>query len=173
MVKRLGPKPTHGSQHVPSLSRLAGMTIAVTMIAALGAAGCGSSSKSSSKSTTTSTPAITKADFLAKANAICKKGNKLNDAAASKLGKSPSKAQITAFVKSTNVPSIQAQITAVRALGAPSGDKATVTKFLDLAQADLNKIKSNPALVAGKTNQFANFAKIAHPYGLKACAKNS
>ena len=172
-MKRLCPKSDFAGRDVPAPGRLARIAIAALLIAALGAAGCGSSSKSSSKSTTKSTPGITKADFLAKGNAICKKGNKVTNAAGSKLGKSPSKAQIIAFVKSTEVPSIQAQITAVRALGAPSGDQATVTKFLDLAQADLNKIKSNPAVVAGKTNQFANFAKIAHPYGLKACARNS
>src|SRR5437763_7826577 len=116
--------------------RLCPMAIAALAIAVLGAAGCGSSSKSS-KSTTTSTPAISKADFVAKANAICAKGNKVTAAAGKKLGKSASKAQVTALVKGTDVPSIQAQITGVRALGAPSGDEATVKKFLDLAQADL------------------------------------
>jgi hypothetical protein len=155
MVKRLCPKST--------------IAIAALVIATLGAAGCGSSSKS----TTTSTPALTKADFLARGNAICTNGNKVTDAAASKLGKSPSKAQVVASVKSTTVPSIQAQITAIRALGAPSGDEATVTKFLDLAQADLNKIKSNPAVLFSNVNSFADFAKIAHPYGLTACAKSS
>jgi hypothetical protein len=173
MLKRLRPKPTFATQEAPVASRLARIAIAALLIGALSAAGCGSSSKSSSKNPTTSTPAITKAEFLAKGNAICTNGNKRTYAAAAKLGKSPSKAQIIAFVESTNVPSIQSQINAIRALGAPSGDEATVTKFLDLAQSDLNKIKRNPALVAANTKPFANFAKIAHPYGLKACAKNS
>ena len=129
---------------------------------------------SSSKSTSsTATTAITKAEFLAKANAICTLGNAQINAAGAKLGKNPSQAQITAFAKSTDVPSMQAQINAIRALGAPSGDQATVTNMLNLAQADLNKVKSNPALLTGNTSPFADFAKIAHPYGLRACAQNA
>jgi hypothetical protein len=153
--------------------RLAAIAIAMLTIAALGVAGCGSSSKSKSKSKTTTAPAITKAAFVSKANAICTKGNKVTNAAGAKLGKHPTKAQLTAYAKTVAVPSIQLQISAVKALGAPSGDEATVNKMVTLAQADLNKLKSNPALLTGKIDQFADFAKIAHPYGLKACDKNS
>ena len=91
-----------------------------------------------------------------------------------KLSKNPTKAQITAVVKTTTAPSIQAQINGIRALGAPSGDQATVTNMLNLAQADLNKVKSNPAsLATGGASPFADFAKVAHPYGLTACAQNA
>ena len=69
---------------------------------------------------------------------------------------------------------IQTQIDQVKALGAPSGDEATVSNFLGLAQADLNKLKSDPTILhAGKSDPFADFAKVAHPYGLTACAPNS
>ena len=71
------------------------------------------------------------------------------------------------------MPSIQAQINGIRSLGAPSGDEATVTNMLNVAQADLNKIKADPTLLVGKQDQFANFAKIAHPYGLTRCAPSS
>lgn len=167
MPKPLRPKLSFANKDVPLPSRLTGMAIAATLIAGLGAAGCGSDSKSTSSST--STTAITKAEFLAKANAICTKGNKQTDAAGAKLGENPSPAQITAVVKNTDVPAIQTQIDGIRALGAPSGDEATVTNLLNLAQADLNKVKSNPALLAGESDPFADFAKIAHPYGLEAC----
>ena len=76
--------------------------------------------------------------------------------------------QVAAVVKGTFVPMIEAQITGIRALGVPSGDQATVTSMLHLVQADLTKLKSHPALVA--TNVFGDFAKVAHPYGLTACA---
>jgi hypothetical protein len=145
------------------------MAIVAMLIVGLGAAGCGSSSSSS----TTSTTAITKTEFLAKGNAICATGNKVLNAVGSKLGKSPTQAQITAAVKTAYVPSIQAQINGIRALGAPAGDEATVTNMLDLAQADLNKIKSDPTLLVSKSDPFANFAKVAHPYGLTRCAAGS
>jgi hypothetical protein len=167
-VNRLRSKPTLAGNIVVFPRRLPAMAIAAMLIAALGAVGCGSSS-----STTTSTTAITKTEFLAKGNAICAKGNKELNAVGAKLGKSPSQAQVTAAVNSSYVPSIQAQIDGIRALGAPAGDEATVTNMLDLAQADLNKIKGDPTLLVSQNDPFANFAKIAHPYGLTQCAAGS
>jgi hypothetical protein len=171
MPQPLHPKLTSVNPDVRLPRLLKGAAIAGTLIVGLAAAGCGSSSSSSKSTSSTTTPAITKAAFLAKANAICTAGNKLSNAAGAKLGKSPSQAQVVASVKSVDVPSIQSQIDGIRALGAPAGDQATVTNMLNLAQADLNKVKSNPAVLSGTT--FADFAKIAHPYGLKACAPNS
>ena len=141
--------------------------VAATLVVGL-AVGCGSSNSSSS---TASTAAPSKPAFLA--NAICKQGSQKQQAAQSALGKEPSQAQVTTYVSNSFAPNVQAQIDGVRALGAPSGDQATVTNMLDIAQADLDKVKSNPALLTGNTDQFANFAKLAHPYGLTACAPNS
>jgi hypothetical protein len=42
--------------------------------------------------------------------------------------------------------------------------------MLDVAQTDLNQVKSDPEMLDEKT--FTNFAKLAHPYGLTACAPN-
>jgi hypothetical protein len=134
------------------------------LLAALGAAGCGGSS--STKSTTTT--AITKAEFVAKANAICGSADPALSAAGAKLATHPTPATIASVVKNTYVPSVEAQITGIRALGTPTGDQATVTRMLQLVQADLNKIKSHPGLIT--TDVFGDFAKVAHPYGLTACA---
>jgi len=162
------------NQNVPLPSRLTAAAIAAAVIVGLAAGGCGSSSSSSKSTGGTATTAVTKPQFLAKANAICTQGNKQTDAANAKLGKNPTQAQIAAVLKTATVPSIQAQIDGIRALGAPSGDQATVTNMLNLAQADLNKVKSNAALLtAGGASPFADFAKVAHPYGLKACAANA
>ncbi len=143
------------------------MAVGATLIVGL-AVGCGSSSS------TTSTTALSKSSYLAKANAICKAGDEKQQAAQTALGKNPSQAQVTAYVTGTQVPNIQSQIDQVKALGAPSGDEAVVNKYLATAQADLNKIKSDPSLAYnGKTDPFADFAAIAHPYGLTGCAPNS
>ena len=42
-------------------------------------------------------------------------------------------------------------------------------RLLVLVQADLNKIKKNPILMA-TTDAFGDFAKVAHTYGMTACA---
>ncbi|MGH2967347.1 MAG: hypothetical protein ACRDMH_18465 [Solirubrobacterales bacterium] len=162
---------------IHSSTRQHGLTVGVAIVMALflgfAAIGCGNSTSGSTSTTTTSTTAISKAQFLVKANAICTLGNKTLNKVGAKLGNNSSQAQITAAVRTAYVPSIQAQINGIRSLGAPSGDEATVTNMLNIAQADLNKIKADPTLLVGKQDQFANFAKIAHPYGLTRCAPSS
>jgi hypothetical protein len=165
MTKLFRPELTLATKKIPPPGRLGGMVIAGMLMVGLGVAGCGGGS-SSTKST--ATIVITKAEFVAKANAICGRADPVLSGAGARLASHPSRAQIAAMVKGTYVPSIEAQIAGIRALGVPSGDQVAVTSMLRLVQADLNKIKSNPALVA--TDVFADFAKLAHPYGLTACA---
>jgi hypothetical protein len=142
------------------------MAIAPSVAVALIAAGCGDSTSTTSRPT--STPALTKADFVSQANAICSDGNAVTDAA----GSSSSPAQINDVVTNTIVPSIQGQIDAIQALAAPSGDETTVSNMLSLAQADVDKLKNDPGLIA-EQSLFADFAKVAHPYGLTSCAPDS
>jgi hypothetical protein len=165
MIRIFPTDPTLASKGIPRHGLLGGMVIAGMLMVGLGVAGCGGSASS-----TKATPAaaITKAEFVAKANAICGKADPVLSEAGAKLASLRTEAQIAAVVKGTYVPSIEAQITGIRALGTPSGGQATITSMLKLVQADLNKLKNNPPLVA--TDVFADFAKVAHPYGLTACA---
>jgi hypothetical protein len=169
MTRLSRPKMTITSGRSPRPARLHRLAILGSLVASLGAAGCGSSSTTSTK--TAAVPAITKAELVAKGNAICTTGNGPPLAAAAKLAGHPSPAQVGAIVQNTYVPSIEAQIRAISALGVPPGEQAQITKMLGLAQADLNKLKRNPALVA--TDVFGGFARAAHPYGLTACAPTS
>jgi len=139
--------------------------LASTLILALAAAGCGSSGSGSK-----APPAavVTKAEFVAKANAICGAADPALSAATAKLAALRNRAQIAAFVKGTYVPSVEAQIAGIRALGVPPGGQAAVTSMLRLVYDDLGRLKRDPELVA--TDVFADFAKVAHPYGLTACA---
>jgi hypothetical protein len=171
-------KPMSPNVHIPSSrSRGAVAGIAVTVAVGLVGAGCGSSS--STTASTAAKPALTKAQFLAQGNAICAQGNQKSAAAAKALEKvvgnhAPTQAQITAYVNGVFVPLIQTQIDQIKALGAPSGEQATVTRMLDVAQTDLNTVKSNPAaLVSNNSHPFANFAQLAHGYGLTACASKA
>jgi len=153
--------------------RFRGGLIVGALILLLGLAGCGSSSSSSS--TTSSVPAtgITKADFVKRANAICVKGNAESKAAAAKLGANPSEGQIVTFVRSTEVPAVQAQIEAIRALGAPPGDGAKIAKMLALAEHAVKEVKIQPTVISSGIDVFAGFAQIAHPYGLTSCSPRS
>jgi hypothetical protein len=143
------------------------IAVAATLAVGLMAAGCGSASKTN---TTSTTAALSKPEFLAQGNAICAQGNQTLGAAEKALGKQPSEAQFKAYIADTFAPTVQKQIDGIRALAAPSNDQASITNMLDVAQTDLNQVKSNPAILNEKT--FTNFAKLAHPYGLTACAPN-
>lgn len=149
-----------------------GMAVGGLLITALIAGGCGSSSSSSNSTAATVTGPVTKAAFVAKANAICVKGTIQTEKAGSSLGNNPTEQEAAVAVPAKFVPAVQAQIDELKALSVPSGEQATVTNMLDLAQADLNKVKSDPKL-AFETKTFADFATVAHAYGLKSCAPRS
>ena len=144
-----------------------GMMLAATLTLVLVAAGCGSKS-------TSTTPKLTKAEFLAKGNAICKKGNEQINLAANKAfpkskGK-PSQAQLIKFATSRIIPSVQSQINGVKALGAPKGDEAKVSAIITTAQAALDRGKQDPALLlSSKRDPFAKSNKLAKAYGLTVC----
>jgi hypothetical protein len=155
----------------PPPHKLTGVAALAAMLAfGLVVGGCASSKSSTSTSATTA--ALSKPQFLVQGNAICARGNRQLGAADKALGNQPSKAQISAFVASTFAPNIQTQIDGLRALGAPASDQATVSNMLDTAQTDLDKIKNDPVLLASGAG-FTDFAHLAHPYGLTACAPSS
>jgi hypothetical protein len=144
--------------------------LAASLALVLVVAGCGSSSKSTSS---TATPTITKAEFLKKGNAICKKGNREINQGAHKFfgkGKKPGHGAMIKFATGTLIPSVQRQISGVKALGAPKGDEAKVKEIVTTAQAALDRGKKDPnLLVSNKRDPFAKSNKLTKAYGLKAC----
>ena len=151
------------------------MAVAAVLAVGLAAAGCGSSSESKSMSSaptsTATTAALSKPMFLAKGNAICKRGNREINAEGRRLftkNRRPTRAQVMKFAQSA-IPIIQRELNGVRALPAPAGHQATVKKVVDTAQKDLDKVKANPALLGGKADPFKDANKLARAYGLTAC----
>jgi hypothetical protein len=150
-----------------------GLAFAAILSMCLVAAGCGSSNNNNSS---TSTAALTKAEFLKKGNAICKKGNQAINKAAQQTfgprnGPKPSQSQVNDFATKTLIPNIQEQITAIKALPPPSGDEAKVTKITDDAQAALDKAKQDPSLLTGNgPDPFKQVNVETKAYGLTACA---
>jgi hypothetical protein len=158
------------------------LALTAALVICLGAAGCGSGannghpggSEQNSTVPTTTGDQLTKmlskkAGFLAKANEICKSASRRQNAAARRdfASNYPTPAQIISFTRNTALPSIRNQIKALVSLGAPS---VPVTRMVNVAQQDLEKVSSNPALLASTRDPFANFKKLAHSYGLIDCA---
>ncbi len=154
-----------------------GLAVIAALVVGFCVAGCGSSSDSTSTETTA---AISKAEFVARGNAVCAKGEKAQEAEINayvkKRGlenKRPSKAQEAELVETVLLPNIQSQIDGVKALGAPSGEEQQVSSALELSQQTLEKIEANPELAFGKKDIFAAAGKQLHALGLKECAPKS
>jgi hypothetical protein len=153
-----------------------GAAFVVALFVGVCVAGCGSSSSTS----TETTAAISKAEFVAKGNAVCARGEKAQEAEINayvkKNGlekKEPTKAQEAEIVETVFAPNIQSQIDGVKALGAPSGEEQQVSSALELSQQTLERIEANPELAFGKKSPFAAAGKQLHALGLKECAPNS
>ncbi len=153
-----------------------GLGVSVALIVGVCAAGCGSGSST----TTETTAAISKAEFIAKGNAICVKGEKAQEAEINAYvkkhnleNKKPTKAEQAEMAETVFVPNIQSQIDAVTALGAPSGEEQQVKSAIEISQQTLDRGKANPALFFSNENIFAAAGKQLHALGLAACASNS
>ena len=140
----------------------------IVAVLAVGVAGCGGGDDTTEVETTA---ALSKSEFVTQANQICREGNMETDAAFENFDNETSKAEAETVIEDTFVPSVQRQIDEIRDLGAPEGDEAKVDHMLDLAQADLDRVAEEPGIVLDgeDVDQFADFAKIGHPYGLTEC----
>jgi hypothetical protein len=154
-----------------------GLAVMVALVVGVCVAGCGSSNNSTSTETTAT---ISKAEFVAKGNAVCVKGEKAQEteinAYVKKHGlenKKPTTAQQAELVETVFAPNIQSQIDGVKALGAPSGEEQQVSSALELSQQTLEKVEANPELVFGNKNPFVAAGKQLHALGLTKCAPNS
>jgi hypothetical protein len=143
-------------------------TILVAAAVALAgiAAGCGDDNNDS---TTSAAETISKADFVAKANQICKQGNADIDQAGKQLPHNLNEAQLEDFASSTLVPKVQSQIDGVKALGAPAGEEAQVNKLLATVQADLDQLKADPSKIKDD-HLFDDSDQQAKALGLNECA---
>jgi len=156
---------------------ICGLVLMAALIVGVCVAGCGSSSDSTSTETTAT---ISKAEFVAKGNAVCVKGEKAQEAEINAYvkkhgleNKKPTTAQQAELVETVFAPNIQSQIDGVKALGAPSGEEQQVSSALELSQQTLEKVEANPELVFGNKDAFAAAGKQLHALGLKKCAPNS
>jgi len=144
-------------------SRLSGgLLLTAALSIGVVAAGCGGGDDN-----------LTKAEFQAQANAICKKGNKEIVAAEKTVftqkGQAPSKAAFDEFANGTLIPSVQSQIDGINDLNPPSADEDKVNAITDEAQAALDKVKQDPHQLAG-SDPFKKANQLAKDYGLNECA---
>ncbi len=151
-----------------NLTLMAGAALAVGLIAA----GCGSDGNddASSSTGTEASAALTKAEFVTQADAICQQGNDELDAATASFDKNTSQAEFEAFATDTLAPNVQSQVDQIDALVPPAADQEQVDAILSAAQDGVDQIKADPgALENGDPLAKAN--KLAADYGLKVCGQ--
>ncbi|MGA8217140.1 MAG: hypothetical protein WB771_01120 [Solirubrobacterales bacterium] len=130
-------------------------------------AGCGGSSDSS-----TTTAALSKSEFVAKADAICERGDKRIEAAAERyLGPGrPTRAQFVRFANAAVVPQTQQIVDGIRALDPPADVADTVDQMIADAQSVNDRLKADPEELASSEDPFADVNRLAKEAGLDACA---
>lgn len=148
--------------------------IVAAVAAALLIAGCGGGSGSDS------TSSISKEEFIAKADAICKKGNeRMEDDLYRFLRKSrvngtlrkPSVEDNEKFIITVLTPNLRREIKEVKALGAPAGDEDRVDAIVAALEEGLETAEDKPETVAAGTSDivFGIASRLAGEYGLETC----
>jgi hypothetical protein len=139
--------------------------VAGVLAAALVVAGCGSSDSS-----------ISKAEFVKKADAVCKKGEEEVQkdfgtfAKKHENVKKPTEADYAELVDAVLVENVEAEVNDIRALGAPEGDEKEVEAMLEAREESIEKAQDNPkAVIKSNEDIFGEASKLAKAYGLKEC----
>jgi hypothetical protein len=147
-------------------------TLIVAVIAAVFfVAGCGGGSDSSS-----SANSISKEEFIAKADAVCKKGTeRLQAAIAGALKNQTNITKVTKgeqekIVATVMVPSVSREVKELRALGVPDGDSERVDAMITALEEGVETAERDPAAVTKSSDAIFGIAsRMAGEYGLVSC----
>jgi hypothetical protein len=143
--------------------------LALSAVALL-AAGCGGDDEA--PDTTVGTP-LSKADFIAQADAICAEGSDTIDAAAAEeFGTSrPSPEEGAAFVEDVVIPTLEDEANQIDELGPPNGDVDDVEALVEGLRGAIEEVEDNPEgiLDGSARSTFADVNELAADYGLKEC----
>ena len=128
-------------------------------------AACGDDSSSSNNS---GNDALSKAEFVTSANALCA-------AFASQVEGGPQAGVVTeedqiAVISEIIVPELRTTLTAIRALGFPEGDAALVGGLIDQTNEQLDIVETDPAgFLAAAEDPFGEINAQLADYGVVTC----
>lgn len=148
------------------------MTLIVAIFAAaLLVAGCGGDDDSGS-----SASSISKEEFIAKADAICKKGTgRMQTALLAALKDQRNITKVSTveqekIVTTVMVPSVSREVKELRALGIPDGDEERVDAMIKALEEGVETAERNPEVVTNSSDAIFGIAsRIGGEYGLEAC----
>jgi hypothetical protein len=150
-----------------------GVFVAAAIAVALVVAGCGGGGDSS-----TTISSISKGDFIAKADAICKKGTERLQKAIFASLKNPrnltkvSEAEQIRIVTTAMIPNVSREAKELRALGIPEGDQERIDAMIGALEEGVETAEQDPQAVTKSSDVvFGISSRIAGEYGLTACSR--
>jgi|SoimicmetaTmtLPC_FD_contig_51_2111568_length_1019_multi_3_in_0_out_0_2 hypothetical protein len=136
--------------------------------------GCGGGGGSD---TAVAESSIPKAQYVKKAESVCKKGEEELQADFASFVKEhedvkkPSDADYAELFEKVVEPNISAEIDELRELEVPKGDASQVEAMLDAREESVSIAEGEPkVMVENSEKVFGKASKLADEYGLKGCA---
>jgi hypothetical protein len=115
----------------------------------------------------------TKVEFLREADVICRSTVARIEAAADDLLTSeedPSPEEVEQVAIDIVIPTLESEVAAIGALGAPEGDEAEVKAILDATEAGIAEIRADPqSLIDEIPPSLQEAEKLARQYGSQQC----
>jgi hypothetical protein len=150
------------------------MAIAISVAAlAAAAAGCGGGDDTSGTSA-----ALTKAEFIKQADAICAKGNEAIEGEVEEFvqdnnidTEKPTTKQQEEVIADVVAPATRQQIEEIAELGAPSGDEGQIEAMVESVETGTEELEDQPEQLLEEKNPLAEGSKLARAYGLKECGE--
>jgi hypothetical protein len=153
---------------------------AVMIIALVAVAGCGGDGDGDKGASTTPVNGgapLTKAQFIASADKLCKATTDKITAAATKLRASAQKTgtlpvrEVATFLTKTSLPAYDALLDDLRALTPPKDDEKTIDGLVAALAGAIDTAKSDPVKYSknGSADPFDDANKRAIAYGMKVC----
>ncbi len=114
-----------------------------------------------------------KVDFLREADRICFSSDARIEAAADELvagGGEPPPGEVRRLALGIVVPSLEAEVRAIGALGAPAGDEDEVDQILAATERGIAQIEADPErLIDGPPSGLVQAGRLARAYGSEQC----
>lgn len=121
---------------------------------------------------------LTKSEFIAQADAICKDGEEALEQEADEFAEendvdteNPTEAQQEEVISDVVAPAIRQQGEEIAELGAPEGDEETIEAIVEAVESGADELESDPASLLEGKNPLGEGSKLAREYGLKECGE--
>lgn len=151
---------------LPKISQVLVVLIVALMTAAI--VGCGGGEE---------TAALTKPQFIQRADAICEKADKAQQNGIMKADQKTAldkmdKAEQQELVVRVGLPPVQNEAEEIAALNAPGGDEEQIDAIVSGIEAAVKMAEEDPGSITGASpSPFLAVNKLATRYGLKVCSE--